>query len=71
MELFREWLDLVRYEITQRREEGCDVGAIEERIVNRYFDRSSLFHVQWSKYFCLSKSVRFLLFSEVVEYITL
>jgi len=26
-----ELIDLIRQEIVQRREEGCDVGAIEER----------------------------------------
>ena len=32
METFNELLNLVRYEIVQRREEGCDVETIEERV---------------------------------------
>ena len=32
MGISSELLDLVRYEIVQRREEGCDVEAIEERV---------------------------------------
>lgn len=32
MEMSRELLDLIRYETIQRREEGCQVGAIEERV---------------------------------------
>lgn len=32
MEISPELLDLVRYEIIQRREEGCEVGEIEKRV---------------------------------------
>ena len=30
MVVFRDLIDLVRYEVIQRREEGCDAEAIEE-----------------------------------------
>ncbi len=32
MEISKELLNLIRYEIVQRREEGCDVKAIEENV---------------------------------------
>ncbi len=32
MAVLEELIELIRYEIVQRREEGCDVAAIEERI---------------------------------------
>ena len=32
MAVFEELIELIRYEIVQRREEGCDVEAIEEAV---------------------------------------
>ena len=40
MEISKELIDLIRKEIVQRREEGCDVEAIEE-CVERALARSA------------------------------